>query len=79
MHSSRMRTARLLTISRSIRDGCLPRVGVSAQGGGCLPRDGVSAQRGVDVCPGGVCLGEYVSQHAMWQTLPPHEQNDRQV
>ena len=57
MHSSRMRTARLLTVSHSIRKGCRPLVGVSALGvstlGGCLPR------------------GRCVSQSAMGQTPPP--------
>ena len=50
MYSSRMRTARLLTVSRSIREGvCLGGVclGVACLGG-CLPRWGV--------CPGGVCI-----------------------
>ena len=56
MHSSGMRTARLLTISQYALHG-----GVSAQGwgvcpGGCLPR-GVSTQ-GVSA-HGRVCLGVY--------------------
>ena len=63
-----MRTARLLTVSRSIRRGMSAQVvstptwgvslpgGLSAQGG-CLP--------GGSVCPGGV------SQYAMGQTPPP--------
>ena len=37
MHSSRMRTSRLLTVSCNGK-GCLPRGGMSAGGGGCLPR-----------------------------------------
>ena len=69
MHSSRMRTARLLTVSVVSRRGR----GVCAGGLGCLPR-GASAKEGVSaqgemcaqegvVCPkgslpGGVCLGE---------------------
>ena len=44
MYSTKMGTARLLTVSRSIRLGGLP-------GGGVLPK-GVSAQGGV--CPKGV-------------------------
>ena len=60
MHSSRIRTACLLTVSPHAlcRGGCLIRGclpwGLSAQGSlprGCLPRVGVSA-------PGGVCLGD---------------------
>ena len=49
MHSSRMRTARLLTASRSIRwrgGACMPEEGV--HGGGCVPRGDVHAQ--------GVCM-----------------------
>ena len=51
MHSSRMRTARLLTVSQHALGregfawGCLPR-GRCLDRGGCLPRG--------DVCPGGV-------------------------
>ena len=70
MHSSRMRTARLLTVSQhALRRGCLP-------GGGCLPRG--------CVCPGGVylegCLPREVSVRGMADT--PHPVNgmtDRQV
>ena len=78
MHSSRMRTARLLTVSRSIRGDvcigrrCLPR-GVSVQRGsvkGCLPR---GCLPGGCVCPGGVSAQgmsgwECVSHNAMGQT-----------
>ena len=67
LHSSRMRTAHLLTVSQH----ALGR-GVSAQGGvclrGCLP-EGVSAR-------GGVCRGD-VSQHAMGQS--PHLWTDRHL
>ena len=52
MHSNRMRTARLLTVSRSIRSGgCLPGGGLPGDvcsGRGCLPR-GLR----------GVCLGAW--------------------
>ena len=60
MHSSRMRPALLLTVSRSIWGGgvCLGVV--------CL--EGVSA-RG-DVCLGGSAQRVCVSQHAMGQTPP---------
>ena len=67
MHSSKMRTARLLTVPSSIQGGgCLP-WGSLPRGRvcpvGCLPRGcllmGVSAQGcvclGGGVCPGGVC------------------------
>ena len=59
MHSSGMRTARLLTVSQYALagGGCLPR-GVSAGGGAVCPgvsARGLSAQGGV--CPGGVCSG----------------------
>ena len=64
MHSSRMRTARLLAVFPSMHcagGGCLLPGGVSTPRGGCLPRgclfDGVSAQEGV-------------SQHALRQTPP---------
>ena len=58
MNSSRMRTARLLTVSRSIRGGGEVSVqGVVSAQRGCLPRWGVYLGGGV--CPGGgVCLGE---------------------
>ena len=74
LHSSRMRTARALTVSPSMLCaggwGCLLQGGVylggsasrgvCSGGGGCLlPGEGVSA-------PGGV-----VSQHALKQTPPP--------
>ena len=65
MHSSRMRTVRLLPVSSSMHGR-----GMSAQG---VPALGV-------VCPGGVCPGGLsaqgvsarvcVSQHAMGQTPP---------
>ena len=67
MHSSRMHTARLLTVSQHAlgRVGCIPACtgqGVSAQG--CLPGGmstwGLSAQ-GKYVCPGSVCLGAGVT------------------
>ena len=77
LHSSRMRTARALTVSPSM----LCAVGVSAPGdvsspGGCLLPGGVSALgdvsalwRMMSALGGGV-----VSQHALRQT-PPCEQN----
>ena len=63
MHSSWMRTARLLTVSRSIRrEGCLP-WGLSAWGGVCQERG---------------CLLGGASQHAMGQTpLPVNSITDR--
>ena len=54
MHSSRMRTGRLLTVCRSLLPGGW---GVSALGGVCL---GVSGPGGCLV-PGGVCSGGCVS------------------
>ena len=89
MYSSRMRTARLLTVYRSILGGgggCLP--GVCARG--CLPRGCVSAQ-GLSACEvsvhrwevsvhggGGVSAWGCVSQTARGQT-PRCEQNHKQV
>ena len=67
LHSSRMRTARALTVSSSMLcGGCLLR-GVSAAPGGCLlwgvgvfaPGRGVSVPRGV--CSGGVSAPRVVS------------------
>ena len=65
MHSRRMYTARLLTISHSIQLGGVCQMGVSVQGvclprGLCLPRGagGRGVYLGEYVCPGGcVCLG----------------------
>ena len=57
-HSSRMRTARLLTVSHSIQGGEGSAQGGGVCLGGCLPRRG---------CLPGGC----VSQHAMGQTPPP--------
>ena len=54
MHSSGMRTARLLTVSQHVLPGVSATWGVSAWG--CLPSGGVSSQ------------GEGVSLHAMGQT-----------
>ena len=77
MHSSRMRTARLLTVSHSIRGGCLPRGDVCLAGrwSVCPEGGGVSAQGGggLSTWGGGVRLGWClpgwgVSQHAMGQT-----------
>ena len=69
MHSSRMRTARALTIGRGVY---LPRGDVPAGGipatGVYLPRRGVPAQGGV---PAQSCVPA--------QVLPPCEQNDRYV
>ena len=64
MYSSRMRTARLLTVSVVFHGVCLPG-GVSARGGeGICPGEGVSAQ-GRECLPrgGSVCPGEGVSAH----------------
>ena len=73
MHSSRMRTARSLTIM-----GGVPAQGVSAQGG--VPAQGgvyLARARGMYL-PGGVpAQGVYLSG-APAQVLPPG-QNDRQV
>ena len=56
--SSRIRTARLFTVSRSTRRG-----GVCPQGG-CLPRGGwVSTWGKEGFCPGGVCPWGGVSAH----------------
>ena len=71
MHSSRMRTARLLTICRSIRDGeyvCLGRVSVQwgIGGWGCL-------LRGVRRClprGEGVCLAGLGVSAGGWGCLP---------
>ena len=89
LHSSRMRTARLLPVSPSMHcaGGGLVREGVPGPRG-CLLQ-GVPDPRGVcsqgGVCSGGergACLlsqeGVCVSQHAMGQT-PPREQNHRHV
>ena len=48
-------------------------LGVSAQEGGCLPRRGVSTQGGVylGVSAWGCLPRGCVSQHALRQTLPP--------
>ena len=70
MHSSRMRTARLLTASpnmHSAEEGVCSRRGVSG------PREGGSSPRG----HGGVCSGEGVSQHAPRQTPPVNRMTDR--
>ena len=74
MHSSKMCTARLLTVSQhALGRGVYPSIHWAGAvcPGGC-------------VCLGGVCPG--VSTHGMsaqgcvWQIpLPPCEQNDRQV
>ena len=76
-----------------LQGGCLVR-GVCAQGGACFHEGclllwgGVSATGGVSglggICsggcllPGGICSWG-VSQHALRQTPPPCEQNDKQV
>ena len=74
MHSSRVRTAHLLTVSqhalhRGVSQHALHR-GVSqhALGIWCLPR-GVSAQGGV--CPGGMSEQGGVCPGDVWQTPPP--------
>ena len=77
MHSSRMRTGRSLTVRRSLLPG---------EGGEwCLLLGGVCSWGGIcswgSVCSGGVCSlgGGVASQHALRQTPPPREQNDKQV
>ena len=71
MHSSRMRTARLLPVSPSMHcrgsapGGCLLLGGVCSCGGVCSW--GVSAPRGVSASGPRGC----VTQHAMGQTPPP--------
>ena len=61
MHSSGMRTARLLTVS---------------SGKGCLPGGGVSARGGVPggVCPGGVCPGGCLLGWCLPRALPVDRQ-----
>ena len=85
LHSSRMRTARVLTVSPSIlcmggvcSGGCLllgrgvcPQGGVSVAWGVCC--QGVSAAGGVSA-PRGV-----VSQHALRQTPPPWTESQTHV
>ena len=76
MHSSRMRTARALTVSPSMlcTGGCLlwgvPSLGVggSAPGGKGVCSLGVPGLAGSG--PGGVCSRRVVSQHALRQTPP---------
>ena len=81
LHSSRMHTARLLTVSPSMH---WAGGGVSLPGGSALPEGGLLAGgsalqggvllvRGVPACRGGgVCLpGGMVSQHALKQRPPP--------
>ena len=78
MHSSGMRTARLLTVSQhALSRGCLPE-GVSAWGGVCQGTGGVLSRGCLpgSVCPGGCLPGAGdISQHAMGQT-PPCGQTD---
>ena len=65
MHSSRMRTARLLTVSQHALPGGVPaQGGVLAREGGGGPAQGDGPARG---------------RGAPAQVLPPCEQNDRQV
>ena len=73
LHSSRMRTARALTVSPSM---LCAGGGVSAPGGCLLPggvcSQGVSARRVCVSAPGGCLLpGGCVSQHALRQTPSP--------
>ena len=77
MHSSRMPTARTLTV----HGGCLPR-GVSAGGMGWVSAWGVSAQGGVcwgvsawgwGVCPGGVPCNLSHDAFDVSCMLPPHQ------
>ena len=63
MYSSKMRTARLLSTSRNILGGCLPREVVGVPGGGSLFRDGGCFWHGVSA--GGV----YPSMQ--WGRHPP--------
>ena len=88
LHSSRMRTARALTVSHSMlaggvwsrggvsgpRGGLLPMGWVSAPGGVCLLGGGVSAPGGVSG-PGDVCL---LRGQGLWGT-PPCQQNHRRL
>ena len=77
LHSSRMRTARALTVSPSMLCGCgclLP----GGEGGDCSI--GVSVLGGGGVAPGGLCsqgVVVVVSQHALKQTHLPLERNHR--
>ena len=77
MHSSRMRTGRLLTVCRSLLPGGVCSGGVCS--GGVSAPVGCVCSRG-GVFSRGVCSGGGVAfQHALRQTPPPCEQNDKQV
>ena len=84
MDSSRMRTARLLTVSVVFHGVCLPGVCLPTGKEGICPGEGVSAQgreclsRGGTVCPGegvsaqgGVCQGGVYHAHYILRYTPP--------
>ena len=61
-----------------LQGGCLLWMGVCSQGWGVSALGGVSAPRGI--CSRGVSAPRgVISQHALRQTPPPREQNDKQV
>ena len=86
MHSSRMRTARLLTVSQhALRRGGVCQQGLSARGDGGLSTWGVSAQAclhqrvsalGV-VCPVRVSAQQGCLPRGVWQTPPVDRMTDR--
>ena len=88
MHSSMMRTARLLTVSLSIGGGVCP-VGVLCPGGGVCVREGCPGRSmcvregcpGRSMCvQGGVCFWGGVYPSMQWGRHPPTcEHNHRQV
>ena len=81
MHSSRMRTGRLLTVCRSLLPGGVCFRGSVCSGGVSAP-GGCLLLGGGCLLPGGVCsgvvsaLGGVASQHALRQT-PPNRMTDR--
>ena len=82
MHSSGIRTTRLLTVSQHALGQCLPKGGICLGVWGVCPGGlpvgwWVSAQ---GVCPGGGCVGD-VFQHAVGQTsfTPPPPWTDRHL
>ena len=72
MHSSRMRTARLLTVSQHALLGGVPARGVCICQGGVPVQGGVPAQEGVYL-PGGTCPGRgvYLPGSVPAQVPPP--------
>ena len=86
MHSSRMRTARLLTVSQHALMGGVPALRYTCLGG--VPAWGMYLPRGMYLCtcPEGVpaggctCLGGVCTCRGCTYPGTPHcEQNDRQV